>query len=292
MDFPEPVISVAIEPKTRADQDKLGFSLQKMMQEDPTFKVHTDEETGQTIISGMGELHLEIIVDRLLREFDAQANVGRPQVAYKETIRSSASGEGRFVRQTGGRGQYGHVKIEIEPVPGEGFVFENRIVRGAIPKEFIGPVEKGIQEAMESGILAGYEMQDVKVTLLDGSFHDVDSSEVAFKIAGSMAFKEAAGAGNPVLLEPVMNVQVVMPTDEDYTGDVIGDLSARRGRIGQMDSQGKSRVVSAAVPLSEMFGYATSLRSMTHGRANYSMLFGHFDEVPGQIATEIVARKG
>ena len=290
MDFPEPVISVAIEPKTRADQEKLVFSLQKMMQEDPTFKVHTDEETGQTIISGMGELHLEIIVDRLLREFDARANVGRPQVAYKETICSSARAEGRFVRQTGGRGQYGHVKIEIEPVPGEGFVFESRIVRGAIPKEFIGPVEQGVREAMENGVLAGYEMQDVKVTLLDGSFHEVDSSEIAFKIAGSMAFKKAAGAAGPVLLEPVMSVEVVMPEDEDYTGDVIGDLSARRGKIGQLESRANSRVVSAVVPLSEMFGYATTLRSLTQGRANYTMHFDHFRKVPDQTAAETIAK--
>ncbi len=290
MDFPEPVISVAIEPKTRADQEKLGFSLQKLMQEDPTFKVHTDEETGQTIISGMGELHLEIIVDRLVREFDANASVGKPQVAYRETIQSTAEAEGRFVRQTGGRGQYGHARIRIEPVPGEGFVFENKIIRGAIPKEFIGPVEKGVREAMESGVLAGFEMQDVKVTLLDGSFHDVDSSEVAFKIAGSMAFKKAAKAAAPVLLEPVMNVEVVLPEDEDYTGDVIGDLSARRGRIGQMESRGNSRVVTAVVPLSEMFGYATTVRSLTQGRANFTMHFGHYHRVPEQVADEIMAR--
>ena len=290
LDFPDPVISVAIEPKTRADQDKLGFSLQKLMQEDPTFKVHTDEETGQTIISGMGELHLEIIVDRLLREFDANASVGKPQVAYRETIRSTVEAEGRFVRQTGGRGQYGHAKIRIEPVPGEGFVFENQIIRGAIPKEFIRPVEHGIREAMESGILAGYEMQDVKVTLLDGSFHEVDSSEVAFKIAGSMAFKKAAKAADPVLLEPVMSVEVVMPEDEDYTGDVIGDLSSRRGRIGQMESRGKSRVVTATVPLSEMFGYATTVRSLTQGRANFTMHFDRYHRVPEQVADEIVAR--
>ncbi len=290
MDFPEPVISVAIEPKTRADQEKLGFSLQKLMQEDPTFKVHTDEETGQTIISGMGELHLEIIVDRLLREFDANANVGKPQVAYRETIQSTAEAEGRFVRQTGGRGQYGHARIRIEPVPGEGFVFENKIIRGAIPKEFIGPVEKGVREAMESGVLAGFEMQDVKVTLLDGSFHEVDSSEVAFKIAGSMAFKKAAKAAAPVLLEPVMNVEVVLPEDEDYTGDVIGDLNARRGRIGQMESRGNSRVVTAVVPLSEMFGYATTVRSLTQGRANFTMHFDHYHRVPKQVADEIMAR--
>ena len=290
MDFPDPVISVAIEPKTRADQDKLGFSLQKLMQEDPTFKVHTDEETGQTIISGMGELHLEIIVDRLLREFDADASVGKPQVAYRETIRSTVEAEGRFVRQTGGRGQYGHAKIRIEPVPGEGFVFENQIVRGAIPKEFIRPVEQGIREAMESGILAGYEMQDVKVTLLDGSFHEVDSSEVAFKIAGSMAFKKAAKAADPVLLEPMMSVEVVMPEDEDYTGDVIGDLNSRRGRIGQMESRGNSRVVTATVPLSEMFGYATTVRSLTQGRANFTMHFDRYHRVPERVADEIVAR--
>ena len=288
--FPEPVISVAIEPKTRADQDKLGFSLQKVMQEDPTFKVHTDEETGQTIISGMGELHLEIIVDRLLREFDANANVGKPQVAYRETIRSAVEAEGRFVRQTGGRGQYGHAKIRIEPAPGEGFVFENKIMRGAIPREFIGPVEQGIREAMEGGILAGYEMQDVKVILLDGSFHAVDSSEVAFKIAGSMAFKNAAQAAAPVLLEPVMSVEVVIPAGEDYRGDVIGDLNSRRGRIGQMESRGNSRVVTATVPLSEMFGYATTLRSLTQGRANHTMHFDHYHEVPRQVADEIVAR--
>ena len=290
MDFPEPVISVAIEPKTRADQEKLGFSLQKLMQEDPTFKVHTDEETGQTIISGMGELHLEIIVDRLLREFDANANVGKPQVAYRETIRSTVEAEGRFVRQTGGRGQYGHARIRIEPVPGEGFVFENQIIRGAIPKEFIRPVEQGVREAMESGILAGYEMQDVKVTLLDGSFHEVDSSEVAFKIAGSMAFKKAAKAADPVLLEPVMSVEVVLPEHEDYTGDVIGDLSSRRGRIGQMESRGDSRVVTAVVPLSEMFGYATTVRSLSQGRANFTMHFDHYHRVPEQVADEIVAR--
>ena len=290
MDFPEPVISVAIEPQTRADQEKLVFSLQKLMQEDPTFKVHTDEETGQTIISGMGELHLEIIVDRLLREFDANANVGKPQVAYRETIRSAVEAEGRFVRQTGGRGQYGHAKIRIEPVPGEGFVFENQIIRGAIPKEFIRPVEQGIREAMESGVLAGYEMQDVKVTLLDGSFHEVDSSEVAFKIAGSMAFKNAAKAAHPVLLEPVMSVEVVLPEDEDYTGDVLGDLSSRRGRIGQMESRGNSRVVTAVVPLSEMFGYATTVRSLTQGRANFTMHFDHYHRVPEQVADEIAAR--
>ncbi len=289
MDFPSPVISVAIEPKTRADQEKLGFSLKKLMQEDPTFKVHTDDETGQTIISGMGELHLEVIVDRLLREFDVDASVGKPQVSYKETITKAAGGEGRFVRQTGGRGQYGHVKITIEPCePGTGFVFENKIVGGAIPREYIRPVESGACEAMESGLLAGYEMEDVKVTLLDGTFHEVDSSEIAFKIAGSMAFKDAAQKASPVLLEPIMKVEVVVP--EEYMGDVIGDLNSRRGRISQMESRGNSQVVTSFVPLSEMFGYATSVRSLTQGRANYSMHFERYERIPGQIAEELIAR--
>ena len=288
MDFPEPVISVAIEPKTRADQDKLGFSLGKLMHEDPTFKVHTDHDTGQTIISGMGELHLEIIVDRLLREFSVEANVGKPQVAYKETITRSAQGEGRYVRQTGGRGQYGHCRVEIEPIADDGFVFENKIVRGAIPREFIPAIEKGIREAMESGFLAGYEMQNVKVSLYDGSFHDVDSSEMAFKIAGSMGFKDAAKKAGAVLLEPVMEVEVVVP--EDYLGEVLGDLNSRRGRIDQMESRANSRVITGSVPLSEMFGYATSLRSVTQGRATYSMHFSRFAQLPKQLADEIVAR--
>ena len=288
MDFPEPVISVAIEPKTRADQDKLGFSLGKLMHEDPTFKVHTDHDTGQTIISGMGELHLEIIVDRLLREFSVEANVGKPQVAYKETITRSAQGEGRYVRQTGGRGQYGHCRVEIEPIADGGFVFENKIVRGAIPREFIPAIEKGIREAMESGFLAGYEMQNVKVSLYDGSFHDVDSSEMAFKIAGSMGFKDAAKKAGAVLLEPVMEVEVVVP--EDYLGEVLGDLNSRRGRIDQMESRANSRVITGSVPLSEMFGYATSLRSVTQGRATYSMHFSRFAQLPKQLADEIVAR--
>ncbi len=289
MDFPTPVIAVAIEPKTRADQEKLGLSLRKLMQEDPTFKVHTDQDTGQTIISGMGELHLEIIVDRLLREFDVGASVGKPQVAYRESITSAAEGEGRFVRQTGGRGQYGHVKIRIEPAePGTGFIFDNAIVGGAIPREFIGPAEAGCREAMEGGILAGYEMLDVQVTLYDGSQHDVDSSEIAFKIAGSMAFRDAASKADPVLLEPVMKVEVVVP--DEYMGDVIGDLNSRRGRISQMEPRGNSQVVTSFVPLSEMFGYATTVRSLSQGRATYSMHFERYEQIPDNLAEELVAR--
>jgi elongation factor G len=290
MRFPEPVISVAIEPKTKADQDKLGTSLQKLSEEDPTFRVHTDEETGQTIISGMGELHLEIIVDRMMREFKVDANVGRPQVAYRETIRKSAQHvEGKFVRQTGGRGQYGHVVINIHPqAAGQGFVFENKIVGGSVPREYIGPTEQGIKEAMESGILAGYPMVDVRVELIDGSYHDVDSSEIAFKIAGSMAFKEAVRRASPVLLEPIMDVEVVTPSD--YMGDVIGDLSSRRGKIGGMLQRGDAQVIGASVPLSEMFGYSTQLRSLTQGRAVYSMQFSRYEEVPKSKADEILAR--
>jgi elongation factor G len=289
MDFPEPVISVAIEPKTKADQEKLGGSLAKLAQEDPTFKIHTDPDTAQTIISGMGELHLEIITDRLVREFGVGVNVGKPQVAYKETIRRGARAEGRYIRQTGGRGQYGHVKIEIEPMPpGGGFVFENEIVGGVIPKEFIKPVETGIREAMENGILAGFEVRDVKIRLVDGSYHDVDSSEMAFKIAGSMAFKEAAAHAQPVLLEPVMSVEVVVP--EQYMGDVIGDLNARRGRVEHMEVRAGTQVISAKVPLSEMFGYATDLRSKTQGRATYTMHFGHYDETPKSISEGVIAR--
>jgi elongation factor G len=289
MDFPEPVISVAIEPKTRPDQDKLGFSLSKLMQEDPTFKVYTDRDTGQTIISGMGELHLEIIVDRLLREFSVGANVGRPQVAYKESITQTAEGVGRYVRQTGGRGQFGHTKIRIEPLePGSGFVFENAIVGGAIPKEFIEPVRSGIREAMEAGVLAGYPVEDVKAVLHDGSYHEVDSSEIAFKIAGSMAFKDAARKAKPILLEPVMRVEVVVP--EEYMGAVIGDLNSRRGRIGDLEPRGTTQVVQAFVPLAEMFGYATTLRSLTQGRATYTMHFGQYEQVPGATAEELVAR--
>ncbi|MCH7803137.1 MAG: elongation factor G [Acidobacteria bacterium] len=289
MDFPDPVISVAIEPKTREDQDKLGFSMGKLMQEDPTFKVHVDPDTGQTIISGMGELHLEIIVDRLLREFGVGANVGKPQVAYKETITVPAKAEGRYVRQSGGRGQYGHVKIKIEPSEaGTGFVFENKIVGGAIPREFIPAVKSGIQEALESGVLAGYAMEDIQVDLYDGSFHEVDSSELAFKIAGSMAFKEAAKKAKPVILEPIMRVEIVVP--KEYMGDVVGDLNGRRGRIGHMEPRGASQVIAAVVPLSEMFGYATAVRSLSQGRATYSMHFDVYRKVPNQVSEEIMAR--
>ena len=289
MSFPEPVISVAIEPKTKADQEKLGLSLQKLMQEDPSFRVMTDTETGQTIISGMGELHLEIIVDRLLREFKVDANVGKPQVAYRETIRKKVTAEGKYVRQTGGRGQYGHVVMDVEPQePGKGFEFESKIVGGAIPKEYITPVQKGIVEAMENGILAGYPMVDIKVTLVDGSYHDVDSSEMAFKIAGSMGFKTGANKANPALLEPIMAVEVVSP--EEYMGDVIGDLSSRRGRVQGMNVRGSARVVNAQVPLSEMFGYATDVRSKTQGRATYTMQFEHYEEVPRNIAEQIIAK--
>ncbi|MCZ6769800.1 MAG: elongation factor G [Acidobacteria bacterium] len=289
MDFPAPVISVAIEPKTREDQEKLGFSMGKLMQEDPTFKVHVEPDTGQTIISGMGELHLEIIVDRLLREFGVGANVGKPQVAYKETITVPAQGEGKYIRQSGGRGQYGHVKLKIEPTePGAGCVFENKIVGGAIPREFISNVESGVREAMESGIVAGYEMEDVKVSLYDGSFHEVDSSELAFKISGSMAFKEAAKKAKPVMLEPVMRVVVVVP--QEYMGDVVGDLNGRRGRISHMEARGNSQVIAAVVPLAEMFGYATAVRSLSQGRANYSMHFDCYRQLPRQLADEIVAR--
>jgi elongation factor G len=290
MSFPEPVISVAIEPKTKADQDKMGEALSRLSDEDPTFRVHTDPETGQTIISGMGELHLEIIVDRMLREFKVDANVGRPQVAYRETIRKPVQNvEGKFVRQTGGRGQYGHVVINMEPAePGSGFVFEDKIVGGVIPREYIKPASEGMREAMETGVLAGYPMVDVKVQLVFGSYHDVDSSEMAFKIAGSMAFKEAAKRANPVLLEPMMDVEVVTPAD--YMGDVMGDLSSRRGKIQGMDQRGDAQVISAVVPLSEMFGYSTTLRSMTQGRAVYSMQFKHYEEVPKSKADEIIAK--
>jgi elongation factor G len=290
MKFPEPVINVAIEPKTKADQDKLGNSLQKLSEEDPTFRVHTDEETGQTIIGGMGELHLEIIVDRMLREFKVDANIGRPQVAYRETVRKEAKNvEGKFVRQTGGRGQYGHVVINLFPqVPGTGFAFEDKIVGGSVPREYIGPTEQGIKEAMENGVLAGYPMVDIRVELVDGSYHDVDSSEMAFKIAGSMAFKEAVKRASPVLLEPIMDVEVVTPAD--YMGDVIGDLSSRRGKIGGMTQRGEAQVIGASVPLSEMFGYSTQLRSLTQGRAVYSMQFSRYEEVPKSKAEEIIAK--
>ncbi len=289
IEFPEPVISVAIEPKTKADQEKLSMALQKLAQEDPSFRVSFNEETGQTIISGMGELHLEIIVDRLMREFKVGANVGRPQVAYRETIRSSSKAEGKFIRQTGGRGQYGHVFLEVEPLgKGKGFEFVNKIVGGVIPKEYIPAVEKGVKEALDTGVLASYPVVDVKVTLYDGSYHEVDSSEIAFKIAGSMALKEALRKANPVLLEPIMNVEVVTP--EEYMGDVIGDLNSRRGKIQTMEKRGNAQVIRALVPLSEMFGYATDLRSMTQGRANYTMQFERYEEVPKNIAEEIIAK--
>ncbi len=289
IEFPEPVIAVAIEPKTKADEEKLGLSLSRLALEDPTFKVTVDSETNQTLISGMGELHLEIIVDRLLREFKVEANVGKPQVAYRETIRKKAEARGRFVRQTGGRGQYGDVSLEVEPaVPGEGFTFENEVVGGAIPREFIPSVEKGVREAAETGVLAGYPMVDVKVTLVDGSYHEVDSSEIAFKIAGSMAFKEACRRANPVLLEPIMQVEVVVP--EEYMGAVVGDLNSRRGRVQAMDTRAGSHVIRATVPLATMFGYATDLRSMTQGRATYTMQFANYEEVPPAIAEEIMAK--
>ncbi len=289
MDFPEPVISVAIEPKTKADDEKLSLSLGRLALEDPTFKVSSDAETGQTLISGMGELHLEIIVDRLLREFKVEANVGRPEVAYRETIRKKAEARGRFVRQTGGRGQYGDVEIEIEPTePGKGFVFENRIVGGSIPREYIPAVEKGMREASESGVLAGYPMVDIQVALLDGSYHEVDSSEMAFKIAGSMAFKDAVKKAKPVLLEPIMQVEVVTP--EEYMGAVHGDLASRRGRIASMEARGSSQVIRANVPLVTMFGYATDLRSATQGRATYTMQFARYEEVPTSLAEEIMAK--
>lgn len=288
IEFPEPVMSVAIEPKTKADQEKLSQSLAKLAQEDPSFKVSYDEETGQTIISGMGELHLEIIVDRLLREFKVSANVGKPQVAYKETIRSSAKAEGKFIKQTGGRGQYGHVFIMVEPLEaGKGFEFENKIVGGTIPKEYIPAVEKGIKEAADRGILAGYPVVDFKATLLDGSYHEVDSSEMAFKIAGSMAFKEAVKNAKPVILEPIMSLEVVTP--EEYMGDVIGDLNGRRGKVISIERRGNVQVIRAYAPLAEMFGYATDLRSKTQGRATYTMQFSHYEEVPKGVSEGIIA---
>lgn len=290
MEFPEPVISVAIEPKTKASQDKMALALAKLAEEDPTFKTYTDEETGQTIIAGMGELHLDIIVDRLLREFKVEANIGNPQVSYREGIKKAAEGEAKYARQSGGRGQYGHAKIRIEPnEPGGGFVFENAIVGGAIPKEFIGPTQQGIEEALQSGIIGGYEVLDVKVTLYDGSYHEVDSSEMAFKIAGSMAVRDALAKADPVLLEPMMKVEVTTP--EEYMGDVIGDINSRRGRMEGMELVAGAQIVTAYVPLAEMFGYATSLRSNTQGRANYSMLFDHYEEVPASIAEKVVGDK-
>ena len=289
MDFPEPVIDVAIEPKTTADQEKMSLALQKLSEEDPTFRVHTDAETGQTIISGMGELHLEIIIDRLLREFRVDANVGKPQVAYRETIRKNSSANSKFVRQTGGHGQYGHAVVEFEPgEPGSGFVFESRIVGGVVPKEYISPVEEGIKEAMENGYLAGFPMVDIRATLVDGSYHDVDSSEMAFKVAGSMAFKEACAKANVVLLEPVFKLEIVVP--EEYMGDVIGDINSRRGRLEGMEAAGGTQTIKGIVPLSEMFGYATDLRSKTQGRGTYVMQFSHYEEVPKNIAETIVEK--
>jgi elongation factor G len=292
MKFPEPVIAVAIEPKTKADSDKLTNGLVKLADEDPTFRVHTDPETNQTIISGMGELHLEIIVDRLKREFGVEANIGRPQVAYRETIRRRAEKvQGKFIRQTGGRGQYGHVVINIEPgEPGSGFIFEDKVVGGVIPREYIGSVESGIRDALASGILAGYPVIDLKVELVDGSYHDVDSSEMAFKIAGSMALKEGIRRAQPVLLEPIMDVEVVTPSD--YMGDIIGDLSSRRGKVGGMTERAGARVIGASVPLGEMFGYSTTLRSLSQGRAVYTMQFAHYEEVPKSKADEIVSANG
>ena len=289
MEFPDPVISVAVEPKTKNDQEKMGIALQKLAEEDPTFRVRTDQETGQTIISGMGELHLEIIVDRMLREFKVDCNVGNPQVAYRETIRKSAKAEGKFVRQSGGHGQYGHCWLELTPQePGAGFTFENKIVGGVIPKEFINPIENGVREAMDNGVIAGYPMVDVKVTVYDGSYHEVDSSEMAFKIAGSMAFRNGAEKANPVLLEPYVKVEVIVP--EEYMGDVMGDINSRRGRIEGMEARNGAQVINAFVPLSEMFGYSTDLRSKTQGRGNYSMEVSYYDEVPKNIAEAIIAK--
>ena len=321
IEFPAPVISVAIEPKTKADQEKMGTALGKLAQEDPTFRVHTDVDTGQTLISGMGELHLEIIVDRMMREFGVQANVGRPQVAYRETIRKQANGEGKYIRQTGGRGQYGHAKVEIHPLPSAGhedmhemstdeidalakgvagsggkwrfdkehrLLFVDKVIGGSIPREFIAPIEAGIREAMETGVLAGYEMVDIAVVLVDGSYHDVDSSEMAFKIAGSMAFKDACHRAQPVLLEPVMRIEVVVP--EEKMGDVFGDLNSRRGQPQGTESRGSAQIIRCEVPLAEMFGYATDLRSRTQGRGSFTMHFSHYSEAPAQIAEEVIAK--
>jgi elongation factor G len=289
MDFPEPVISLAIEPKTKSDQEKLGVGLSKLMAEDPTFRVKTDEQTGQVVIAGMGELHLEIIVDRLKREFSVEASVGKPQVAYKETLTRPADGEMKYAKQTGGRGQYGHAKIHLFPgEPGTGYIFENDIVGGTIPKEFIKPIDEGIKEALTRGVLAGYPIDDVRIVLYDGSYHDVDSSEMAFKIAGSMAFQDAAKKARPVLLEPVMKVEVVVP--KDYLGDVMGDLASRRGRIQSQEDRGGTQIVNARVPLSEMFGYATDIRSRTQGRATYSMHFDRYEQAPQNVSDEVVAK--
>ncbi len=290
MEFPDPVISVAIEPASKGDQDKMGIALSKLAEEDPTFKAYTNDETGQTIISGMGELHLDIIVDRMKREFKVEANVGKPMVSYKETIRKAVEGEGKFIRQSGGRGQYGHAVITLEPLePGSGFIFESKIVGGAVPKEYVKPIEEGIKEAMGNGILAGYEMVDIKATLIDGSYHDVDSSEMAFKVAGSMAFKNCAEKAKPVILEPIMKIEITVP--EEYMGDVMGDLNSRRGRIEGMEAQNNSQIIRGFVPLSETFGYATDLRSKTQGRGTYSMQSDHFEEVPKSISEEIITKR-
>jgi elongation factor G len=289
MTFPDPVIELSVEPKTKADQEKMGVALQRLAEEDPTFRVHTDQESGQTRIAGMGELHLDIIVDRMVREFNVAANIGRPSVSYRETIRKRASGEGRFVRQSGGKGQYGHAVIVAEPgEKGSGYVFIDKIVGGSVPREFIKPINEGIREALTTGIYAGFPGVDVTVTLVDGSYHDVDSSEMAFKIAGSMALKDAFPKADPCVLEPVMNVEVTMP--EQFMGDVIGDLNSRRGQVLGMENRGTTQVVKANVPLAAMFGYATDLRSMTQGRAAFSMELSHYAEVPQNIAQELVAK--
>jgi elongation factor G len=291
MNFPEPVISIAVEPKSKADQDKMGVALTKLAEEDPTFRYYTDEETGQTIIQGMGELHLEIIVDRMKREFKVETNVGAPQVAYRETFRVPAKVEGKFVRQSGGRGQYGHCWIEFEPLEaGTGFIFENKVVGGVVPREYIPAVQNGIEESMKNGVIAGYPLVDIKATIVDGSYHDVDSNEMAFKIAGSMALKAAKDKCKPVLLEPIMKVEVTVP--EEYMGDVMGDLNSRRGRIEGMDSRAGAQIIRAKVPLSEMFGYSTTLRSRTQGRGVFAMELAHYEEVPKSIADAIVAKKG
>jgi elongation factor G len=291
VDFPEPVVHIAIEPKTKADQDRMSDALNKLSDEDPTFHVRSDQETGQTIIAGMGELHLDIIVDRMRREFKVEATVGAPMVAYRESIRKSAEAEGRFIRQTGGRGQYGHVVLTVEPGgPGSGYQFESKIVGGVIPKEYIPAIEKGCREALEGGVAAGYPMVDVKVILTFGSYHEVDSSEMAFQIAGSMAVKEAVLKAHPVLLEPMMRVEVTAP--EDYTGEVIGDLNGRRGRLEGMEAQGSTQLIKAMVPLAEMFGYANDLRSRTQGRASYSMEFAHYEPAPLNVANELMEKIG
>jgi elongation factor G len=288
--FPEPVIAVAIEPKTKDDQDRMGDALTRLIEEDPTFRARYDQETGQTIISGMGELHLEIIVDRMLREFNVQADVGRPEVAYKETITVPADAEGRFVRQSGGRGQFGVVKLHAEPLPrGGGFVFENKIVGGAVPREYVGPTEAGIKEALDTGILAGYPVIDVKVELVDGQYHPVDSSELAFKMAGSLGIQEAMKRAKPILLEPIMKIEAASP--DEFFGDVLGDISSRRGQVTDVDHRGHLRVITAHIPLAETFGYATALRSITQGRASYTMEFDHYEQVPASIADQVAGRK-